>query len=133
MRGIGALLVSSRPGGALEALAGSLERRTGLRVATVADGREALSLAVELIPALVLTELMMVGLDGLELCRALRREPALRGCRVLVTSTLCAERRALEAGADAFLQIPCAHGDLAAAALQLLGRAEAGAEATLQA
>jgi two-component system, sensor histidine kinase and response regulator len=50
------------------------------------DGREALALAREQHPSLVVTDHMMPRLSGLELCRALRNEDSLRGIPVILLS-----------------------------------------------
>jgi CheY-like chemotaxis protein len=59
-------------------------------------------------PRIVITEILIPKLDGLALCRAIKKDPALRATAVLIFSILAAERRALEAGADAFLMKPLA-------------------------
>jgi diguanylate cyclase (GGDEF)-like protein len=48
-------------------------RKAGHQVATARDGREALQIAIETNPQVVLADWMMPELNGLELCRALRR------------------------------------------------------------
>ena len=49
-------------------------RRDGHKVVTAQDGIEGLRLAKEAHPNLVVLDLMLPGLDGLEVCRALRAE-----------------------------------------------------------
>jgi CheY-like chemotaxis protein len=44
----------------------------GYEVLTAADGQEALTLAVEEIPDVVLLDIMMPGMDGMEVCRRLK-------------------------------------------------------------
>ncbi|RFU44951.1 response regulator transcription factor [Paraburkholderia sp. DHOC27] len=56
----------------------------GFHVATAAGGREGLSLARELHPALVITDLMMPGTDGAEVCRAMKAEAPLREIPVIL-------------------------------------------------
>ena len=64
----------------------------------------------------------MPGLDGLELTRAIRADPALAGLPVMVVTSKAAEadrRRAMDAGADAYL----VKGDLdQRALLEVVGR-----------
>jgi CheY-like chemotaxis protein len=50
--------------------------RAGLTVLTATDGLDALTQAVSIIPDLLLTDLNMPGLDGIELCAAVRACPA---------------------------------------------------------
>ena len=48
--------------------------RDGYRVVTAYDGNEALRLAREAHPDLIVLDLMLPGIDGLEICRILREE-----------------------------------------------------------
>ena len=49
-------------------------RSEGLEVITARDGREALELAKSQVPDLLIIDYQMSGLDGLEVCRQLRKE-----------------------------------------------------------
>jgi CheY-like chemotaxis protein len=80
--------------------------QAGYRVEFADDGLQGLERARILRPRIVVAEIMLPGLDGLTVCRALKSEPATRSIAVLVFSILSAEDRALEAGADAFLRKP---------------------------
>jgi CheY-like chemotaxis protein len=81
----------------------------GHEVIVAADGAEALRLAREKQPDLVLLDIMMPELSGIEVCRQLRADPRTRDIRVIVVSAVDA-KRALEesiiAGADDFLAKP---------------------------
>jgi CheY-like chemotaxis protein len=81
----------------------------GHEVLAAADGAEALRLAREKQPDLVLLDIMMPELSGIEVCRQLRADPRTRDIRVIVVSAVDA-KRALEesiiAGADDFLAKP---------------------------
>ena len=70
------------------------------------DGPAALERARVILPALVVTEILLPGLDGLTLCRRLRDDPLTCGIPVVVFSMLAAAARAAEAGARAFLRKP---------------------------
>lgn len=132
-RNVGVLLAAARLGGQLGLLVNYCEHQAGLRVEAVADGNEALRRARADRPLLVVTDLVLPGLDGLSLCRALREGAATRSSRVLMVSILAAERRAYEAGADAFFQRPCEDGALIASAVRLLGIEEPGVDLSLRA
>jgi CheY-like chemotaxis protein len=54
-------------------------RNAGYRVLTACDGQEALELAQQNIPDLLITDYHMPLLSGLELCRRLRQDPATSG------------------------------------------------------
>jgi two-component system cell cycle response regulator len=81
----------------------------GHEVLVAADGAEALELARAQQPHLVLLDIMMPELSGIEVCRQLRADPRTRDIRVIVVSAVDA-KRALEesiiAGADDFLAKP---------------------------
>jgi signal transduction histidine kinase len=79
------------------------------RVIAVPDGARALEAARELRPALVLLDLMMPGLDGMQCCRALRADArTCDGRIVLLTARADDEVKlgALQGGADDFLTKP---------------------------
>lgn len=82
--------------------------QAGFTVGFADDGREALGLAREQQPDIVITEILVSKLDGLSLCRQLKADPRTRHIAVLVLSILSASSRAAEAGADAFLMKPLA-------------------------
>jgi CheY-like chemotaxis protein len=97
---------------------------TGFGVTFADDGLQALKLAQQLHPTIVITEILVPKLDGLALCRRLKSDPATRAIAVLVFSLLAAERRAKDAGADAFLSKPLSAESLKHAVRELLaGRA----------
>ena len=105
--------------------------REGIEVETAADGEEALRRAVETEFSLVITDLSMPNLDGLELVRALRGHSTVP---ILVLTVRSEERekvRLLDAGADDYVVKPFGVGELLARARALLRRtAAAGARAT---
>ena len=61
-------------------------RQRGLDVITAADGEEGLRLAQSEHPALVLLDLLMPKMSGLEVLRAMKGDGAMRGIPVLVLS-----------------------------------------------
>ena len=72
----------------LQGLRMVLESEPGTSVvAEAADGRAALALVREHRPDLLLTDIRMPRMDGIELTRAVRRDPALAQIRVLVLTT----------------------------------------------
>jgi CheY-like chemotaxis protein len=80
--------------------------QAGYTVEFISDGLSALERARELLPQILVTEILVPKLDGLSLCRALKSDPLTREILVLVFSHLHAGDRAREASADAFLIKP---------------------------
>ncbi|MFP4057447.1 MAG: HD-GYP domain-containing protein [Candidatus Brocadiia bacterium] len=81
----------------------------GFRVVEARDGVEALEKVAQEPPDLVLLDIMMPRLNGLEVCRRLKSDPATRLIPVVFMTALDANEdhvRALEAGADDFLNKP---------------------------
>jgi PleD family two-component response regulator len=76
--------------------------------------------ALKLHPEIIITEILVPGVDGLALCRQLKGDPRTRDIAVLIFSTLAAVVRAKEAGADAFLLKPLAEDALVATVRQVL-------------
>jgi CheY-like chemotaxis protein len=92
----------------------------GFGVTFAEDGIQALELARRTHPAIVITEILVPKLDGLALCRRLKSDPATSDIAVLIFSLLAAERRAQDAGADAFLSKPMSAQSLKDAVARLL-------------
>ena len=80
--------------------------QAGFGVEFTEDGLTALARARELKPRIVVTEILVPKLDGLELCRRIKTEAETRNSMVMIFSHLQAQDRATEAGADAFLTKP---------------------------
>jgi DNA-binding response OmpR family regulator len=102
----------------------------GYSVDFAEDGVAALALARERRPAIMVTEITVPKLDGLALCRAIKKDPDLSDTVVLIFSILAAHGRARDAGADAFLIKPLAEQRLVQTVRELLERRSAMAPGT---
>ena len=83
--------------------------REGYQVAQAADGTTALQLVSELRPDLVLLDVGLPDLSGLEVLRRIRSEPALAGTSVVLLSSQkspAQQAAGLEAGADGYIATP---------------------------
>lgn len=83
----------------------------GYRVLTAFSGQEALRLAGLEPPDLMVVDLMMPGMDGVELCRRVRQDVRLRETPILVLTALSEEVHeieSLDAGADDYVTKPIA-------------------------
>jgi len=94
--------------------------RAGYSVKFEQDGERALEQALRIVPDIIVTEILVPGLDGLTLCRRLKADPRTRDIAVLILSILAVAGRAREAGADAYLLKPLAEHTLVATVQQLL-------------
>ena len=94
--------------------------RAGLAVEFCDDGAQALDRALQTVPAVIITEILIPKLDGLALCRALRDDDRTRDTPIIVFSILGAAQRAAEAGATAFLRKPLVDSTFVAAVQDLI-------------
>ena len=103
-------------------LVGLYLRRDGHKVMTAHDGLEGLRLAREARPDLVVLDLMLPKLDGMEVCRALREESAVP--IVMLTARVNEEDRlaGLDLGADDYVTKPFSPRELAARVRAVLRR-----------
>jgi two-component system alkaline phosphatase synthesis response regulator PhoP len=101
--------------------------KAGFRVVTAADGRQAVSIFAREKPDLMILDLNMPGMDGLDVCRAIRREsdiPVLMlTARVEETDRLIG----LELGADDYVIKPFSPREVVARVRAILRRAGAAA------
>jgi adenylate cyclase len=88
----------------------------GYQVLTAASGEQALAMVREEQPHVVLLDIMMPGMDGYEVCRRLREDPATAYLPVvMITASDTQEKvRAIEAGADDFVTKPFDQAELLA-------------------
>jgi CheY-like chemotaxis protein len=97
----------------------------GYTVEFADDGLQGLAKARSLLPELLITEILVPGMDGLNVCRALKADPATRHMVVIIFSILAAEDRAREAGAETYLRKPLDPDLLIESVTQLLPRRDA--------
>jgi two-component system phosphate regulon response regulator PhoB len=100
--------------------------REGYQVLQTADGDEALLLAQETPPDLVLLDWMIEGTSGIEVCRQLRRLPETRPVPIIMMTARGEETdrvRGLETGADDYVTKPFSPRELLARIAAVLRRA----------
>jgi len=99
--------------------------RAGYDVTRTGDGEEALILAEEVRPDLVILDWMIEGISGIEVCRRLRRRPATANLPIIMLTARGEEDdrvRGLETGADDYLTKPFSPKELVARAGAVLRR-----------
>ena len=83
--------------------------KEGYKVACATNGREAVAVAGEYRPHLILMDMMMPEMDGREACRILRANPATSKTMIVFLSAVCEEESLVEcyeAGADDYITKP---------------------------
>ena len=89
------------------------------------SGEEALEIAPDFQPDLILLDVMMPGINGYETCRRIRANPALRNVKIVMVSAkaLVSERlEGYDAGADDYLTKPFDEKELLAKVRVYLSR-----------
>jgi putative two-component system response regulator len=108
MKSAGKVVIADDVQANLNLLSGILTRE-GYSVHSAGDGLAALDLVVSEMPDLVVSDVMMPGIDGFELCRRVKSNPATRLTPVVLVTSL-GEREdriaGINAGADDFLTKP---------------------------
>lgn len=95
------------------------------KLEAASDGYEGILKVGTFRPHLLVLDLRMPGLDGLEVCRRIKSSPATRATKILVITAFpqdFAEEQVREAGADVFLTKPFTIGELKAQVRRLVGR-----------
>jgi two-component system alkaline phosphatase synthesis response regulator PhoP len=90
-------------------------KEEGFAVTVVSNGLEAVKKARQMMPDLILLDLVLPGLDGFEVCESLRQSPATANTPIILVSGASSELSrlaAMEAGGTAFVSKPVSPGEL---------------------
>jgi two-component system phosphate regulon response regulator PhoB len=110
----------------IEILKYNLEREKYV-VLTAASGEDGLAAARDALPDLVLLDIMLPGMDGLQVCRKLREDPSTRDLLVIMLTAKGTEADivvGLTLGADDYIVKPFSTGELLARVKAVLRRVE---------
>ncbi|WP_445629696.1 response regulator [Nostoc sp. DSM 114167] len=102
-------------------------RRNGYHVQTARNGHEGHSRAKEILPSLIVTDLMMPLVSGLEMIQMIRNEETLKGTPIILLTAKVDEETRIEGtehGADAYLAKPFNDRELLAEVRNLLALKE---------
>jgi two-component system phosphate regulon response regulator PhoB len=119
------LVVDDEPD-ALEVIGFKL-KEAGYIPLTAADGHRAVELVREERPALVVLDLMLPKIDGLEVCKILRRDPTTAGIPIIMLTARAAEMDrivGLELGADDYVTKPFSPRELVLRIKKVLARTQ---------
>ena len=104
-------------------------KQAGYAVMTAADGAEALKKARSQTPDLIVLDVMLPEMNGFEICKTLRLEPATAKVPIIMLTAKAAEIDrvlGLELGADDYLTKPCSPRELLLRIKKILSRGEPG-------
>ena len=90
-------------------------KNSGYAVISAMEGEEGLKKAAEEIPDFILVDILMPGIDGFEVCRRLRLDPATKHIPIIATTAAGAddiEAQCRAAGADDCVRKPYDSSDL---------------------
>ncbi len=99
--------------------------KNGFKVITADNGRDAFQLAKDQQPDLVFLDLMLPGMDGLEVCKEIRKEPSISSMPIIMITAKGEELDkilGLELGADDYITKPFSVRELIARAKAILRR-----------
>lgn len=120
------LVVDDEPE-AVELLEFNLQQ-AGFDVIAAADGAQALKKARSVLPSLIVLDLMLPEIDGLEVCKMLRRDPATAGIPIIMLTAKAAEMDrivGLELGAEDYITKPFSPRELVLRVKKVLQRGRA--------
>jgi DNA-binding response OmpR family regulator len=101
--------------------------RGGFLVEIAESGEKGLRLALESTPALIILDLMLPGMNGIELCRRFRREPQTKKTPIIMLTAKVTESdkiQGLETGADDYIAKPFSVKEVLARVRAVLRRVE---------
>ncbi|OKH60379.1 response regulator [Scytonema sp. HK-05] len=119
------LVVDDNPD--LRAYVSEILRANNYQVQTARNGLEGLHLAKEIVPSLIVSDLMMPVISGLEMIRVIRNEENLKGIPIILLTAKADEETRIEGteyGADAYLAKPFNNRELLAEVRNLLALKE---------
>ncbi len=99
--------------------------KEGYRVITADNGKDALNMAIQEYPDLILLDLMLPGLDGLEVCKEIRKNSSIQGTSIIMLTAKGEELDkilGLELGADDYITKPFSVRELMARVKAILRR-----------
>jgi DNA-binding response OmpR family regulator len=99
----------------------------GFEVAVAYDGEEALEKVAEIVPDLVILDLMMPKLDGFEVCEKIRQNPLWKGVRIIILTAKGRDierKKGMSLGADDYMTKPFSTRDILDRVKELLAENE---------
>ena len=104
----------------IDLLKAYLERQAPYEITTAADGITALIEVGRVKPDVLILDIMIPGVDGVEVCRRIKADSSNKTAIIAISGTTEHQSQVLEAGADAFMLKPVDMENLHAEARRLL-------------
>lgn len=92
-----------------------LMKQQGYEVREAHNGTEALKLAAEIVPDLIILDIMLPDITGLEVCQAIRKDTDLQAVKIILLTAKSREvdiSKGMAMGADAYVIKPFSTKDL---------------------
>lgn len=118
------ILIADDEGNIQELIKFNLEKN-GYKIFCAKDGVEALKMAREIIPDLILLDIMLPAMDGYDVCKEIRRDNSLNGVPIIMITAKCEEFDkilGLELGADDYITKPFSIRELVARVKAMIRR-----------
>ena len=99
-------------------------KNAGYEVAVAYDGEQAMKKVTEIVPDLLILDVMMPKLDGFEVCEKIRANPLWKSIRIMMLTAKGrdSERaKGMSLGADAYMTKPFSTRDILKRVVELLG------------
>jgi CheY-like chemotaxis protein len=90
-------------------MTGEILSRMGFRIFSAGDGKKGLELIKQVIPDLIVCDLLLPGIHGAELCNLVRQDPSLDNAKIIAISAVYNEsdyKLVMNCKADAFIEKP---------------------------
>lgn len=90
-------------------MTGEILSRMGFRIFSSGDGKKGLELIKQVIPDLIVCDLLLPGIHGAELCSLVRQDPSLDDTKIIAISAVYNEsdyKLVMNCRADAFIEKP---------------------------
>lgn len=114
----------------------TMQLKTRYRLAIAHDGMKGLEMATQLVPDIIVTDVMMPRMDGYELCQAVKQSDVLNHIPVIIVTaktTQADKLRGLQLGVDAYIYKPFDAEELAVSVGNLLEKSRMLRERYMQA
>lgn len=114
----------------------TMQLKTRYRLAIAHDGMDGLEVATQLVPDIIVTDVMMPRMDGYELCQAVKQSEVLNHIPVIMVTAKTSQEdklRGLQLGVDAYIYKPFDAEELAVSVGNLLEKSRMLRERYMQA